>query len=70
MLKLYVIFNMLDVFERLLTSVGKDTLDSLYWLAVEKFCHTEERRRNGHFLSLGVRFIMANAYIGILYTLA
>jgi hypothetical protein len=64
-LKLYVIFNMLDVCERLLASVGQDTLDSLYWLAVERFCQTEGRKRHPGVISLFVRFVMANAYIGI-----
>jgi len=30
-MKLYVIFNMLDVFEKLCSSFGEDVLDSLFW---------------------------------------
>lgn len=32
-IKLYVIYNMLEIFDRLLASIGQDTLDTLFWLA-------------------------------------
>ncbi|XP_046851504.1 transmembrane anterior posterior transformation protein 1 homolog [Xenia sp. Carnegie-2017] len=34
-IKLYVIYNMLDIADRLFSSIGQDTLDALFWTAVE-----------------------------------
>lgn len=67
-LKLYVIFNMLDIFERLLTSVGQDTLDSLYWLAVDRFCgEPGRRRRKRDAVNLVLHFVISNVYVCILF---
>ena len=67
-LKLYVIFNMLDIFERLLTSVGQDTLDSLYWLAVDRFCgEPGRRRRKRDAVNLVLHFLISNVYVCILF---
>ena len=67
-LKLYVIFNMLDIFERLLTSVGRDTLDSLYWLAVVRFCGEPGRRkRKRDAVNLVLHFVISNMYVCILF---
>lgn len=68
-LKLYVIFNMLDIFERLLTSVGRDTLDSLYWLAVERFCSEPgKRKRKRDAVNLVLHFVISNVYVCILFS--
>ena len=39
MIKLYVIVAMVDVFDRLLISFGKDATDSLYWNINRRPCH-------------------------------
>ena len=66
-LKLYVIFNMLDVFERLLLSFGQDTLDSLYGLTVSRFCQNKiSGKRKGKTLTLLFYFVVAIIYICIL----
>ena len=31
LLKLYIIFNMLEVADRLIASVGQDTMDTFFW---------------------------------------
>lgn len=67
-LKLYVIYNMLDIFERLLTSVGQDTLDSLYWLAVDRFCNEPgRRRRKRDAVNLVLHFVISNIYVCIFF---
>jgi hypothetical protein len=35
-IKLYVIFNMLDIFDRLAASIGQDVLDSFYYIISDK----------------------------------
>uniref|UniRef100_A0A6Q2ZJW8 Transmembrane anterior posterior transformation 1a n=1 Tax=Esox lucius TaxID=8010 RepID=A0A6Q2ZJW8_ESOLU len=56
-IKLYIIYNMLEVADRLFSSFGQDILDALYWTATEP----KERKRD----SLGVipHFIMAVLYV-------
>nr|XP_046263169.1 transmembrane anterior posterior transformation protein 1 homolog isoform X2 [Scatophagus argus] len=56
-IKLYLIYNMLEVADRLFSSFGQDILDALYWTATEP----KERKRD----SLGVipHFIMAVFYV-------
>ncbi|XP_070959888.1 transmembrane anterior posterior transformation protein 1 homolog isoform X4 [Oncorhynchus clarkii lewisi] len=56
-IKLYIIYNMLEVADRLFSSFGQDILDALYWTATEP----KERKRD----SIGVipHFIMAVFYV-------
>lgn len=56
-IKLYLIFNMLEVADRLFSSFGQDILDALYWTATEP----KERKRD----NIGVipHFIMAVFYV-------
>ncbi|XP_014067339.2 transmembrane anterior posterior transformation protein 1 homolog isoform X1 [Salmo salar] len=56
-IKLYIIYNMLQVADRLFSSFGQDILDALYWTATEP----KERKRD----SIGVipHFIMAVFYV-------
>ncbi|KAF0040022.1 hypothetical protein F2P81_008257 [Scophthalmus maximus] len=55
-IKLYIIYNMLEVADRLFSSFGQDILDALYWTATEP----KERKRD----SIGVipHFFMAVFY--------
>nr|XP_020448977.1 transmembrane anterior posterior transformation protein 1 homolog isoform X2 [Monopterus albus] len=56
-IKLYIIYNMLEVADRLFSSFGQDILDALYWTATEP----KERKRD----SIGVipHFFMAVLYV-------
>ncbi|KAM8910792.1 transmembrane anterior posterior transformation protein 1 homolog isoform 2-T3 [Spinachia spinachia] len=56
-IKLYIIYNMLEVADRLFSSFGQDILDALYWTATEP----KERKRD----SIGVipHFLMAVFYV-------
>ncbi|KAL3044502.1 hypothetical protein OYC64_012906 [Pagothenia borchgrevinki] len=56
-IKLYIIYNMLEVADRLFSSFGQDILDALYWTATEP----KERKRD----SIGVipHFFMAVFYV-------
>ncbi|XP_034546129.1 transmembrane anterior posterior transformation protein 1 homolog [Notolabrus celidotus] len=56
-IKLYIIYNMLEVADRLFSSFGQDILDALYWTATEP----KERKRD----NIGVlpHFIMAVFYV-------
>ncbi|KAL1024019.1 hypothetical protein UPYG_G00050370 [Umbra pygmaea] len=56
-IKLYIIYNMLEVADRLFSSFGQDILDALYWTATEP-----KERRRAH---IGVipHFLMAVLYV-------
>ncbi|XP_004553716.2 transmembrane anterior posterior transformation protein 1 homolog isoform X2 [Maylandia zebra] len=56
-IKLYIIYNMLEVADRLFSSFGQDILDALYWTATEP----KERKRD----NIGVipHFFMAVFYV-------
>ncbi|XP_061107288.1 transmembrane anterior posterior transformation protein 1 homolog isoform X1 [Conger conger] len=56
-IKLYLIYNMLEVADRLFSSFGQDILDALYWTATEP----KERKRS----HIGVipHFLMAVLYV-------
>ncbi|XP_041845866.1 transmembrane anterior posterior transformation protein 1 homolog [Melanotaenia boesemani] len=56
-IKLYIIYNMLEVADRLFSSFGQDILDALYWTATEP----KERKRD----NIGVipHFVMAVFYV-------
>ena len=51
-----------QIFDRLLASIGQDTLDSLFWLATEK-----KHRRTAHLQTL-FYFVAAVLYVCILPT--
>jgi len=59
-IKLYVIYNMLEIFDRLLASIGQDTLDALYWMA------SESRRKKREQFETLFYFIFAIFYVCIL----
>ncbi|KAF4094159.1 hypothetical protein AMELA_G00010210 [Ameiurus melas] len=56
-IKLYIIYNMLEVADRLFSSFGQDILDALYWTA------TEPKSRKRSHIGLIPHFIMAVFYV-------
>ena len=52
-IKLYVIFNILDIFDKLLCAAGQDIMDGLFWAT---------RSADGAILRVSVRWIMAVCY--------
>ncbi|KAK3535978.1 hypothetical protein QTP70_023718, partial [Hemibagrus guttatus] len=59
-IKLYIIYNMLEVADRLFSSFGQDILDALYWTA------TEPKSRKRSHIGVIPHFIMAVFYVCIL----
>ncbi|XP_035673605.1 transmembrane anterior posterior transformation protein 1 homolog isoform X1 [Branchiostoma floridae] len=62
-IKLYIIFNMLEVADRLFSAVGQDILDALFWTA------TEPRGRRRDHLGVIPHFFMAIIYVFLHSTL-
>lgn len=60
-IKLYIFYNMLDVGDKLLISLGQDTLDALLWTA------TEPKGRKREHLGLIPHLLLAIIYVGILF---
>ncbi|KAG7270646.1 hypothetical protein CRUP_032165 [Coryphaenoides rupestris] len=62
-IKLYIIYNMLEVADRLFSSFGQDILDALYWTATEP---KEKKRAHigviPHFL-MGVTYVFLHALL-------
>ncbi|XP_076878466.1 transmembrane anterior posterior transformation protein 1 homolog isoform X7 [Brachyhypopomus gauderio] len=56
-IKLYIIYNMLEVADRLFSSFGQDILDALYWTA------TEPKSRKRAHIGVIPHFIMAVLYV-------
>nr|XP_023648050.1 transmembrane anterior posterior transformation protein 1 homolog [Paramormyrops kingsleyae] len=56
-IKLYVIYNMMEVADRLFSSVGQDILDALYWTAAEP-----KERKRAH-IGLIPHFVIAVLYV-------
>uniref|UniRef100_A0A803JP23 Transmembrane anterior posterior transformation 1 n=1 Tax=Xenopus tropicalis TaxID=8364 RepID=A0A803JP23_XENTR len=56
-IKLYIIYNMLEVADRLFSSFGQDILDALYWTA------TEPKERKRAHLGVIPHFLMAVLYV-------
>ncbi|KAK7922185.1 hypothetical protein WMY93_009087 [Mugilogobius chulae] len=56
-IKLYLIYNMLEVADRLFSSFGQDVLDALYWTA------TEPKARKRDNIGVIPHFIMAVVYV-------
>ncbi|XP_062865142.1 transmembrane anterior posterior transformation protein 1 homolog isoform X2 [Trichomycterus rosablanca] len=56
-IKLYIIYNMLEVADRLFSSFGQDILDALYWTA------TEPRERKRAHIGVIPHFFMAVLYV-------
>ncbi|KAI5624863.1 transmembrane anterior posterior transformation protein 1-like isoform X1 [Silurus asotus] len=56
-IKLYIIYNMLEVADRLISSFGQDILDALYWTA------TEPKPRKRSHIGVIPHFIMAVFYV-------
>ncbi|XP_068133882.1 transmembrane anterior posterior transformation protein 1 homolog isoform X2 [Hyperolius riggenbachi] len=56
-IKLYIIYNMLEVADRLFSSFGQDILDALYWTA------TEPKERKRAHLGVIPHFFMAVLYV-------
>ncbi|EDL37609.1 RIKEN cDNA 4932414K18, isoform CRA_b, partial [Mus musculus] len=59
-IKLYIIYNMLEVADRLFSSFGQDILDALYWTA------TEPKERKRAHIGVIPHFFMAVLYVCIL----
>uniref|UniRef100_A0A7E4UVD0 DUF747-domain-containing protein n=1 Tax=Panagrellus redivivus TaxID=6233 RepID=A0A7E4UVD0_PANRE len=49
-MKLYIMYNMLEVADKLFSSFGQDTLDSLMWTASESGSKSKLLRTVGHFI--------------------
>ncbi|CAI8013716.1 Transmembrane anterior posterior transformation protein 1 [Geodia barretti] len=63
-IKLYVIYNMLEIFDRLLASIGQDTLDSLFWSAVDvEGKEGGEGRKPRDYLGAAFYYIVATGYV-------
>ncbi|XP_019626331.1 PREDICTED: transmembrane anterior posterior transformation protein 1 homolog isoform X2 [Branchiostoma belcheri] len=62
-IKLYIIFNMLEVADRLFSAVGQDILDALFWTA------TEPRGRKRDHFGVIPHFLMAITYVFLHSTL-
>ncbi|ENN71729.1 hypothetical protein YQE_11651, partial [Dendroctonus ponderosae] len=60
-IKLYIFYNMLDIGDRLLISLGQDTIDALLWTA------TEPRGRKREHLGLIPHLFLAIIYVSILF---
>lgn len=56
-IKLYVMFNMLDIFERLFCTVGQDINDSLIFISKPKYIHNSK-----NFVGLFFRILLAVVY--------
>uniref|UniRef100_A0A8C9L3H3 Transmembrane anterior posterior transformation 1 n=1 Tax=Serinus canaria TaxID=9135 RepID=A0A8C9L3H3_SERCA len=56
-IKLYIIYNMLEVADRLISSFGQDILDALYWTA------TEPKERKRAHIGVIPHFFMAVFYV-------
>ncbi|KAL0203864.1 hypothetical protein M9458_001882, partial [Cirrhinus mrigala] len=56
-IKLYIIYNMLEVADRLFSSFGQDILDALYWTA------TEPKERKRAHIGVIPHFFMAVLYV-------
>lgn len=56
-IKLYVIYNMLEIADRLFSSFGQDILDALFWTA------TEPRDRRREHIGIIPHFVMAVVYV-------
>ncbi|KAK1887080.1 Transmembrane anterior posterior transformation protein 1 like [Dissostichus eleginoides] len=59
-IKLYIIYNMLEVADRLFSSFGQDILDALYWTA------TEPKEKKRAHIGVIPHFLMAVLYVCIL----
>nr|XP_046196341.1 transmembrane anterior posterior transformation protein 1 homolog [Oncorhynchus gorbuscha] len=59
-IKLYIIYNMLEVADRLFSSFGQDILDALYWTA------TEPKEKKRAHIGVVPHFLMAVLYVCIL----
>ncbi|MEJ1274555.1 transmembrane anterior posterior transformation 1 [Cricetulus griseus] len=62
-IKLYIIYNMLEVADRLFSSFGQDILDALYWTA------TEPKERKRAHIGVIPHFFMAVLYVYHLWVL-
>ncbi|XP_071947913.1 transmembrane anterior posterior transformation protein 1 homolog [Antedon mediterranea] len=63
MIKLYIIYNMLEVADRLFSSFGQDILDALFWTATEP-----KKKRREHFgiiphLGLAIVYVFLHAVL-------
>ncbi|XP_043550552.1 transmembrane anterior posterior transformation protein 1-like isoform X3 [Chiloscyllium plagiosum] len=56
-IKLYIIYNMLEVADRLFSSFGQDILDALYWTA------TETKKKKRAHIGVIPHFLMAVLYV-------
>uniref|UniRef100_A0A1A8H120 Transmembrane anterior posterior transformation 1b n=1 Tax=Nothobranchius korthausae TaxID=1143690 RepID=A0A1A8H120_9TELE len=56
-IKLYIIYNMLEVADRLFSSFGQDILDALYWTA------TEPKEKKSAHIGVIPHFLMAVLYV-------
>jgi len=62
-IKLYIFFNMLEVGDRLFSSFGQDTIDALYWTAIEP------RDRKREHVGVLPHLLLVMVYVCILFML-
>ncbi|KAK0142607.1 Transmembrane anterior posterior transformation protein 1 [Merluccius polli] len=60
-IKLYIIYNMLEVADRLFSSFGQDILDALYWTA------TEPKEKKRAHIGVIPHFLMAVLYVVVVF---
>merc|ERR1711917_153441 len=61
LIKLYIIYNMLEVADRLIASIGQDTMDTFFW----SLTHPSAFRLFFHF-SFAVLYMFAHSFIMLL----
>jgi len=58
-IKLYVVYNMLDIADKLLASLGQDLLDALYWTA------SEPREKKREHVGILPHLLLSLVYVGL-----
>lgn len=68
-IKLYIFFNMLEVFDKLLSTLGCDALDALFWTATEPIDPSNKDRRRLQVLTnllAAVGYVLVHSYLMLL----
>ena len=68
-IKLYIFFNMLEVFDKLLSTLGCDVLDALFWTATEPMTNHDKSRQRFkvfYYLLAAVCYVLAHGLLVLL----
>lgn len=68
-IKLYIFFNMLEVFDKLLSTLGCDILDALFWTATEPINIHDKNKQNFKiikYLLAAIGYVIAHAFLVLL----